>query len=343
VGRALNAREPLLVSVVLITWNSAPYLRRCLAGLRGQSYRPIEVLVVDNGSADDSLAIVAAELPEARILRNDDNRGFAAAANQGIGAARGELVLLCNPDAFFPAGYAEQLVLALQTAGETFGAATGLLLRGEGSEIAPTGIVDSKGIRMTRSGRHLDIDQGERADAPDGRGLRPLASPAGGSLFEVFGVSGAAALYRLSFLRDVAIEDQPFDEDFFAYREDADLAWRGRLFGWRALYAPTAIAYHVRRVTPERRRKLSPVINMHSVKNRWLLRWKNEGLYLAVRNAPFELLRDLVAVAGVLLVERSSLPAFRWLWKNRRRTMEKRRRIQQRRRVPDRSLAGWFR
>ncbi|MCU1348480.1 MAG: glycosyl transferase, family 2 [Acidobacteria bacterium] len=342
-GRALNAREPLLVSVVLITWNSATYLRRCLAGLRGQTYRPLEVIVVDNGSIDDSVAIIAAGLPEARVIRNEGNRGFAAAANQGIDAAGGELVLFCNPDAFFSPGYAEQLVAALQTAGAEFGAATGLLLRGEGSEIAPTGTVDSKGIRMTRSGRHLDIDQGEPADAPDGRGLRPLASPGHRSLFEVFGVSGAAALYRHSFLRDVAIDDQPFDEDFFAYREDADLAWRGRLFGWRALYVPAAVAYHVRTVTPERRRLLSPVINMHSVKNRWLLRWKNEGLYLAVRNAPFELLRDLVAVAAVLLIERSSLPAFRWLWKNRRRTKEKRRRIQQLRRVPDRTLAEWFR
>jgi GT2 family glycosyltransferase len=343
VGRALNAREPLLVSVVLITWNSAHYLRRCLAGLRGQRYRAIEIIVVDNGSVDDSVDLVAAELPKARILRNDDNRGFAAAANQGIAAARGELVLLCNPDAFFPPDYTEQLVQALEVAGTEFGAATGLLLRGEGSEIAPTGLVDSKGIRMTRSGRHFDIDQGRLAEASDGRGLRPLALPGGGRLFEVFGVSGAAALYRLSFLRDVAIDGQPFDEDFFAYREDADLAWRGRLFGWRALYVPRAIAYHVRMVTPERRRQLSPAINMHSVKNRWLLRWKNEGLYLAVRNAPFELLRDLVAVAGVLLTERTSLPAFAWLWKNRRRTMEKRRRIQQRRRVPDRSLAEWFR
>lgn len=339
-GRALNAGGPPLVSVVLVTWNSAGYLPRCLAGIRAQSYQPLELITVDNGSADGSAAIISAELSEATIIRNDGNRGFAAAANQGIAAARGELVLLCNPDAFLCADYAERLVAAMAAAGPQFGAATGLLLRGEGTGIARTTVVDSKGIRMTRSGRHFDIDQGQSADLPDGVGVRPLPD---GLCREVFGVSGAAALYRASFLRDVAIDGQPFDEDFFAYREDADLAWRGRLFGWRALYVPQAVAYHVRTVTPERRRTLSPLVNMHSVKNRWLLRWKNEGPYLALRNAPFELLRDLVAVVAVLLIERSSLPAFGWLWKNRRRTMAKRRQIQQRRRVSDRALAEWFR
>jgi hypothetical protein len=82
---------------------------------------------------------------------------------------------------------------------------------------------------------------------------------------------------------------------------------------------------------------------MHGVKNRFLLRLKNEGLYLAIRNAPFALTRDLVAIIAVLTIERSSFPAFQWLWKNRRRIMEKRRAIQSRRRVSDRQLAGWFR
>jgi GT2 family glycosyltransferase len=160
---------------------------------------------------------------------------------------------------------------------------------------------------------------------------------------EVFGVSGAAAIYRKSFMNDVTINDEFFDEDFFAFREDADVAWRGRLFGWHALYVPEAIGYHVRTVTPERRRSLPAAINMHSVKNRFLLRLKNEGLYLALRNAPFELTRDALVVAAALTVERSSFPALVWLWRNRRRILAKRREVQQRRRVSDRQLAEWFR
>jgi GT2 family glycosyltransferase len=159
----------------------------------------------------------------------------------------------------------------------------------------------------------------------------------------VFGVSGAAGVYRKTFINSVTINDEFFDEDFFAYREDADVAWRGRLLGWRAMHVPDAIAYHVRTVTPERRRSLPPIINMHSVKNRFLLRLKNEGAYLALRNAPFELTRDAIVLAAALTIERSSLPAFGWLWRNRKRILEKRRAIQKRRVVSDRQLAEWFR
>jgi hypothetical protein len=115
-----------------------------------------------------------------------------------------------------------------------------------------------------------------------------------------------------------------------------------RLFGWRALCEPRAVADHVRTVTPEVRRALTAAINMHSVKNRFLLRLKNEGAYLALRNAPFELFRDLVVLAAALTVERSSLPAFAWLWRNRSRVVARRRAIQARRRVSDRALARWF-
>src|SRR5258706_426452 len=77
---------------------------------------------------------------------------------------------------------------------------------------------------------------------------------------EIFGPSGAAALYRRKALDDTAIDGQYFDEDFFAYREDADLAWRCRLLGWNAIYVPGAVALHRRRVTPERRRELPKLI-----------------------------------------------------------------------------------
>jgi GT2 family glycosyltransferase len=312
--------EPRLVSVVLVTWNSAQYVRRCLEGLRHQTHGAVELIAIDNASADDSVALV--EPDAVNVLRNDVNRGFSAAVNQGIAVARGAYVLLLNPDCFLEAEYIERLVAAMDAAPDV-GSATGMLMRAQGFGIVPTNGIDSTGIRMTRTGRHLDITS--RSDG------------------EVFGVSGAAGMFSMPFLRDVAIDGEVFDEDFFAYREDADLAWRGRLFGWRALCEPRAIAYHVRRVTPEARRALPAGINMHSVKNRFLLRIKNEGAYLALRNAPFELARDLVVLLAALTVERSSLPAFAWLWRNRARVLAKRRLIQQRRIAGDRELARWFR
>lgn len=318
------------LAVVLITFDNARYLPRCCEGIAGLRADALEVVVVDNASRDGSADLAAKHLPGARIIRNDVNRGYAAAANQGIAATRGEYVLFVNPDAFLSPEYAERLADALETAGDQFGSATGTLLRGGGDAIDPTATVDSRGIRMTRSGRHFDID----ADTPD------TTSPA--TTVPVFGVSGAAALHRRTFLEDVSLDGEVFDEDFFAYREDADLAWRGQLRGWQSLYVPDAVAWHVRRVTPERRGQLPAVINMHSVKNRFLLRLKNEGAWLALRNAPWELTRDLVVVAAAMTVERSSFPALVWLWQHRARILRKRRLVQQGRRVSDRDLARWF-
>lgn len=315
--------QPGLVSIVVVTWNSAPYLRRCLEGIREQTHQPVELIAIDNASADNSVALL--ESAGARILRNDTNRGFSAAVNQALEIARGEFVQLVNPDCFLDARYIATLVDALRDAGESFGGATGKLIKAQGWDIEPTRAIDSAGMRMTRSGRHLD-----RTD--------DLAQRE-----EVFGLSGAAPLYRMSFLRDVAIDGEVLDEDFFAYREDADLAWRGRLFGWRFFCEPRAIAHHVRRVTPQVRRRLPGDVNMHSVKNRFLLRLKNEGLYLALRNAPFELARDLVVIAASLTIERTSLPAFSWLWRNRARILAKRRAVQSRRKLTDRQLARWWR
>ena len=311
-----------IVSVIIVTWNSAPFLRRCLAALNSQTYAEVEVIHIDNASDDDSVAVVRECAPRATQIVNDSNRGFSAAVNQGVRIAKGAFVFLLNPDAFLEPDYVAKLVAELT---DKFGMATGTLLQ------ADTGFIDSKGIRMTRSGRHFDIGQGSDPRLPtlDSR--------------EVFGVSGAAAMYRKDFVNDVTIGGEFLDEDFFTFREDADVAWRGRLFGWRAIHVSEAIAHHVRTVTPEKRRSLSAATNMHGVKNRFLLRLKNEGLYLAIRNAPFELTRDLLAIGATLTIERSSLPALTWLWKNRRRIMEKRRAIQSRRRVSDRQLAGWFR
>ncbi|MDQ3281667.1 MAG: glycosyltransferase [Acidobacteriota bacterium] len=372
-----------LVSVVLVTWNSARYLRRCLEGIWQQTHRSVELLAVDNASSDESVQLVAPHA--ATLIRNETNRGFSAAVNQAIAVARGEFVLLLNPDCHLLPEYIARLVEAMQTS-DDIGSATGLLMRARGYDIEPTEEIDSAGMRMTRNGRHLDITRchpersrgipreqattasvagdpstplgmtwGARAgvilseakDLPARHGEGPSPSSrlrmTPGQPFEVFGVSGAAGMFRMSFLRDAAIDGEIFDEDFFAYREDADLAWRGRLFGWQAICEPRAIAYHVRRVTPDARRELPAEINMHSVKNRFLLRLKNQGAYLALRNLPFELVRDLIVIFAALAVERSSLPAFTWLWRNRARIRAKRRAIQQRRKVSDRALARWFR
>jgi GT2 family glycosyltransferase len=158
----------------------------------------------------------------------------------------------------------------------------------------------------------------------------------------VFGACAAAALYRRAMIEDVSLEDGFFDPDFFAYREDADVAWRMQLLGWRCLYVPAALSYHVRSVTPGPRRPVPPLLRMHSVKNRFLLRMKNVTGDLYRRHWPAATARDLLVIAGCLFAEPSSLPAFWRLARCAGRALEKRRAIMARRRASDQYLANWF-
>jgi len=159
----------------------------------------------------------------------------------------------------------------------------------------------------------------------------------------VFGATAAAALYRREMIDDISVQGEFFDPDFFVYREDADVAWRAQLMGWRCLYTPHARGYHVRSVLPGNRRALPALINMHSVKNRFLMRFKNMTSDLYRRNWLSITARDIVVVCCCLIREQTSLKAFWYLARNWKRVIAKRRLIMQRRRVDDNYMAMWFR
>jgi GT2 family glycosyltransferase len=329
-----SSAAQLAVSVVVVTWNSARVLPAAISALVATVPPPAQLIIVDNASVDSSLSTIERATAGARfpvtIIRNAENRGFAAAANQGIEASDSEFVFLHNPDLRLRPDTLRELADALQTAPDDVAAAGGKLLRATGDDLAPTDIVDSTGIRMTRDGRHLDRGGGE----PDrGQWDKPG---------EVFGVTGAAVLFRRSALLDARVDGEVFDEDFFAYREDADLAWRLRGFGYRAIYVPSALAWHRRTVTPDRRRNLSAVVNRHSVKNRFLLRLHHADRSWLARFGLHALLRDVVVIGACLLVERSSLGAFPWLVRSLSRHRARRAEILRRRSVPGRELNRWF-
>jgi GT2 family glycosyltransferase len=141
---------------------------------------------------------------------------------------------------------------------------------------------------------------------------------------------------------DISIGGEFFDPDFFVYREDADVAWRAQLMGWRCIYSPLARGYHVRNVLPGNRRALPPEINMHSVKNRFLMRMKNMTSDLYRRNWFSITTRDLVVLGACLVREHTSLKAFWYMVRNWRRVMVKRQEIMRRRRAKDEYIASWF-
>jgi GT2 family glycosyltransferase len=319
-----------MVSILITSYNSAAVLGHCLDSLRRQDYEPLEVIVVDNASSDGTRALLESLENKCRVIYNPTNAGFAAAQNQALRLAQGEWMLSLNPDVVVAPNYITELVTAADT-DPSAGTVCGKLLRWTpGADPSFTRVIDSTGLYFLKNLRHLDrgaeeIDNGQY-DLPA----------------YVFGSTGAAALYRRRMVEDISVMGEFFDEDFFAYREDADLSWRAQLMGWRCLYNPRAVGWHVRRVTPSRFRELPLLINWHSVKNRFLMRVKNISWRLYLRLFLPVTWRDGMILAYSLFVDRRLLSALRYIWQCRHKTRGKRQWIQSRRRVSDRELAQWF-
>jgi len=320
------------VSVTIVTYNSGRFIKRCLESVLDQKYPFKEIIVIDNNSSDGTIDILEPfeGRESCRIFYNEENIGFAAAQNQAISYSNSEWVLTLNPDVLLLQGFLEALVNAGNLDPKVGTVCGKLLTMTAGFDFPEEPLVDSTGIYFTPNLRHLDrgslqVDNGHFRE------------------FEyVFGATAAAALYRREMIDDISVAGEFFDADFFAYREDADVAWRAQLMGWKCLYAPYAKGYHVRKALPGNRRALPPEINMHSVKNRFLLRMKNISWDLCRGNFVALTLRDLVVVSCCLVWEHTSLKAFPFLIKNWRNVIAKRREIMLRRRVDDAYIASWF-
>lgn len=319
-----------LVSVTLVTYNSGSFIKRCLESVLEQKYPHIEVIIVDNASSDGTVDILERFEDRCRIVYNDRNLGFCDAQNQAIQLSSGEWVLTLNPDVLLERNFIEHLVHA-GSLNERIGTVCGKLLTMTKEYDRPDKpLVDSTGIYFTPMLRHLD------------RGSQKVDNGHFSNYEYVFGATAAAALYRRTMIDDVAVDGEFFDTDFFVYREDADVAWRAQLLGWTCLYTPHARGYHVRSVLPGNRRALPSAINMHSVKNRFLMRIKNMTGDLYWRNCLSITARDLVVLGCCLTLETSSLKAFRYIAQNWKKAVNKRRLIMERRCVSDEYMAQWF-
>lgn len=320
-----------LVSITIVTYNSGRFIKRCLESVLAQGYRQKEIIVVDNASTDGTVAVLEQFEDRCRLVFNDANIGFAAAQNQAIKLARGEWILALNPDVLLTPYFIDALLEAGHV-DPKIGTVCGKLLTMRATFALPDEpLVDSTGIYFTPMLRHLD------------RGSQEVDNGHYLNHEYVFGATAAAALYRREMIDDISIGGEFFDPDFFAYREDADVAWRAQLMGWRCIYSPAARGYHVRTVLPGNRRALPAEINMHSVKNRFLMRMKNMTGDLYRRNWLSITARDIVVIGCCLVLEQTSLRAFWFLIRNVRRILAKRREIMKRRRVNDDYMATWFR
>ena len=210
-----------LVSVVIPNWNGAAHLPTCLGALRAQTFRDVEVIVVDNASTDDSVELLGREYPEACVIRLDRNYGFTGACNTGLRAAQGEFLILLNNDTEAAPDWLAEVVAAFE--------------RHSGA-----GMVASKMLLFDR--RDILHTAGDVFKTDGTPGNRGVWEEDRGQFTEgpVFSANGGSAAYRKAMLDQIG----PLDEDFFFSCEDVDLAWRAQLAGWHCVYAPRAVVYH---------------------------------------------------------------------------------------------------
>ena len=254
--------------MVVVTWNRRELLSACLASLARQTHLSFDVIVIDNGSSDGSTDMVR-ELARAypvplRLIVNPDNRGFCAANNQGFAASKSEFVALLNNDAEAEPGWLEALEAAIC---QDFGigmAASKILVWEDPRRIDKCGhLIYLDGQNRGRGSGQVDEGQFDRVE-------------------EALWPDGCAAMYRRAMLDEVG----GFDEEFFAYADDAELGLRGRIAGWTCLYAPEAVVRHhrgatlglgsARRITLIERNRVLLVVKLFP----WNLIWLNGAYYL---------------------------------------------------------------
>jgi hypothetical protein len=212
------------VDVVIPNWNGARCIGPCLDSLAAQTYPNLRVLVVDNGSTDDSLRIVRQQFPQVSVIEVGANSGFAAAVNRGIRATTGDYVALLNNDAVAGPDWVAKLAQALDADVSLGSCASRMLVMNKPSLINLAGLAFSPSLRACST----PIGWGT-LDSYEHHVPCLVAAPSGG-----------AGMYRRSALAEVGL----FDEDYFLYYEDFDLGIRLQLGGYDCLYVPEAVVYH---------------------------------------------------------------------------------------------------
>jgi GT2 family glycosyltransferase len=312
---------PPRLTVVIPNWNGERFLDTCLSSLRRQTYRDFQIVMVDNGSSDGSVELARRAFPEVRVIPLPENRGFSAAVNAGIRASGTELVALLNNDTEQDPVWLAALVRAADEHPEAGFFSSKLL------DFHDRKVLDGAGDALRLSGLPYRIGHGERD-----RGQFDRSG-------YVFSACGAAALYRRGMLEDVGL----FDEDFVSYCEDGDLSFRAQLAGYRCLYVPDAVVYHMGSASSGGKR--SATATRLGTRNSISLLVKDLPLSAAPHVAPFFLAGQLarVVTAAATGSVGAHLRGLAGAGRHLPIMLEKRRRIQKNRRTSDGDIRALLR
>jgi GT2 family glycosyltransferase len=273
-------------SIIITNWNGKKWLADCFQALDAQTYPDFEIILVDDGSTDDSAEWVAQHHPQVRLIRQREHLGFAGANNVGIRAARGEFIVTLNNDTRADPGWLAAMVAGLTTA--DVGMVAAQMLIWDNSDL-----LDSAGIEVDWAGFGWNRMYGRPATEASRQA-------------EVFGPCAGAALYRREMLSEIGL----FDEDFYTYYEDIDLAWRAHRAGWRCIYTPSARVLHYHSATGGR--YSSRKVFLLSRNRLWTL-IKNFGRWDFLWAWPILIVYDVLSL-GYQLWQTRSLAPFKGRW-----------------------------
>ncbi len=349
----MDAAKQLVINIV--TWNSARFLPRIFESLDAQTSKAFTVTVIDNGSTDGTVAWLEANRSDVTVLRNRKNFGFSRAHNQGISLARsrwesvGDLekkyIFILNPDTFLHERCVEEVIAYMdahpdvEIAGPKLLRAFRIADREDGSaDYEQTNIIDSTGISILKSRKFVDRGAGEE-DHGQYDGVEP------------FGISGAALVLRASAIPLVAEHDAVvFDEEIFAYKEDADLAWRLRLFGGKAALIVPAIVWHQRLAKASKSNGpiglvssqfgRSSFVNMLSRRNKMWMEWKNDDWSSRLMHLPWRIF-DLF-IRAISLIFPAQLKGAIQAWVGLPMILKKRKEVAARRKLSVEAMRKWF-
>lgn len=368
------------ININILTWNGEKYLRLCLDSAFSQDYPNFEILIIDNASSDKTVKIIkdyirntqyhayrqagAIRHTKIRFIQNESNIGFAAGHNQGIRLTDGEYVMLLNQDAILSPNFLSEAIKVLEK-DKKIAALQPKVLKYDFKANRPKNIFDTTGLLMLKNRRILNRGQGQKDESQFNQQE------------EIFGADGAVPVYRRSALENTKLPRSPksevrsskfeirntlptgrqaeyetFDESFFAYKEDVDLAWRLRLYGWKAIYAPSVLAYHERGAGESaskksleilrERKSISLFAKKISFKNQRLMQIKNEILSSYIKDFPLIFWKEIRSWGYVILFERKILKCIPDLLKQMPKAFRQRKVIMRNRRVGAREMRKWI-
>ncbi len=257
------------VTVVIPNYNGIGYLKDCLDTLREQTYRDYEVLLVDNGSGDGSLAFAEEHYPWVKVLPLDRNYGFCGAVNAGIRAAQTPYVFLLNNDTKLHPDCIEELMIMMHSHPNCFSCSARMIKMSEPDRL------DDAGDYYCALGWAYALGK----DRPCAKYLKPR---------KVFAACGGASMYRRQVFERIGM----FDEAHFAYLEDIDVGYRAQIYGYENWYCPDAIVWHVGSATSGSRYNEFKI--RHSSRNNIYMIYKNMPLLQIILNFPLLLIGFLI-------------------------------------------------